>query len=53
MYCGMLKGMCLAEAMSNSENIKPIPLATIELHLSEGISQSVSSKFHLIIIYQL
>ena len=50
MYCGMLKGMCLAEAMSNSEKIKLIDLATIELHLSEGISQSVSSKFHLIII---
>ena len=42
MYCDMLKGMCLAEAMSNSEKIKPIALATIELHLSEGISQSVS-----------
>ena len=28
--------------MLNSEKIKPITLAVIELHLSEGISQSVN-----------
>ena len=31
-----------AEAMSNSEKIKPVALAVIELCLSEGVSQSVS-----------
>ena len=41
--------MCLAEAMSKGENIKPIALAVIELHLPESISQSVTTKFHLII----
>ena len=53
MYCGMPKGTCRAEAMSNSEKIKPVALAVTELHLSEGISQllsqllsqSVSRKF--------
>ena len=30
-----------AEAMSNSEKIKPVALAVIELQLSEGISQSI------------
>ena len=39
MYCGMPKGTCRAEATSNSERIKPVALAVIELHLSEGISQ--------------
>ena len=34
--------MCLAEATLNSEKIKPIALAVIELHLSEGISQLLS-----------
>ena len=55
-YCGIPKGTCWAEAMLNSEKIKPIALAVIELRLSEGISQfliylltySVSRKFHLI-----
>ena len=42
MYCGMPKGTCRAEATLNSEKIKPIALAVIELCLSEGISQSVS-----------
>ena len=43
MYCGMPKGTCRAEAMSNSEKIKPVALAVIELRLSEGsVSQSVS-----------
>ena len=45
------KGTSRAEAMSNSEKIKP---AALELHLSEGISQSVSysvsRKFCLIYI---
>ena len=40
----------LAEATLNSEKIKPVTLAVIELRLSEGIRQSVthsvSRKFH-------
>ena len=35
------KGTSWAEATSNSEKIKPLALAIIELRLSEGISQSV------------
>ena len=38
----ILKGMSLDKAMSNSERIKPVALAVIELRLSEDISQSVS-----------
>ena len=38
----MPKGTSQAEAMSNSEKIKPVVLAVIELCLSEGISWSVS-----------
>ena len=38
----MPKGTCQAKATSNSEKIKPIALAAIELRLSEGIRQSVS-----------
>ena len=34
----MPKGTCRAEATSNSEKIKPVALAVIELRLSEGIS---------------
>ena len=44
MYYGMPKGTCRAEAMSNSEKIKPVALAVIELRLSEGISQSVTQS---------
>ena len=40
MYCSMPKGMSWDEAMSNSEKIKPIALAVIELRLSEGIKQA-------------
>ena len=52
MYCGMPKGTSRAEAMSNSEKIKPVVLAVIKLRLSEGISKAVSQsvaillKFH-------
>ena len=46
MYCGMPKGTTRAEVTLNSEKIKPVALAVIELCLSEGISQSVSRKFH-------
>ena len=54
MYCGMPKGTCQAKATSNSEKIKPVALAVIELRLSEDISQllsqllsqSVTRKFH-------
>ena len=38
----MLKGTSWAEAMLNSEKIKPVALAVIELRLSEGISQLLS-----------
>ena len=47
----MPKRICQAEGMSNSEKIKPVALAVIELCLSEGISQSVTRKFHYIYIY--
>ena len=39
MYCGMPKGTSQDEAMSNSEKIKPVAVAIIELHFSEGIGQ--------------
>ena len=39
--CGMSKGTCQAEAMSNSEKIKPVALAVLDF---EGISQSVENK---------
>ena len=38
MYCGT----CWAEVTMNSEKIKPVSIAVIEIHLSESISQSVS-----------
>ena len=41
MYRGLPKGTSGAEAMLNSEKIKPVSLVVIELCLSEGISQSV------------
>ena len=46
MHCGMPKGTSWDEAMSNSEKIKLVAVAVIELRLSEGISQSVTRKFH-------
>jgi len=46
MHSGMPKGTSWDEATSNSEKIKLIALAVIELCLSEGISQAVSRKFH-------
>jgi len=39
MYNSMAKGTSWAEAMSNS---KPVALAIVELHESEGIRQAVS-----------
>ena len=36
MYCGMPKGISLDEATSNSDKIKPVALAVIELCLPEG-----------------
>ena len=40
----MPKGTSRAEAMSNSEKIKPVALAVVELCLSEGIvTQSVEN----------
>ena len=44
MHCGMPKGIYRAEAKSNSEKIKPVALAVIELRLSEGISQLLSQS---------
>ena len=38
MYCGMPKGTCRAEVMLNSEKIKLVAIAVIELHLSVGSS---------------
>ena len=40
----MPKGTCWVEATSNSEKIKPLALAVIELCLSEGNSQSLSQQ---------
>jgi len=49
MYSDMAKGTSRAEVMLNSEKIKPIALAIVELRESEGIRQlvswSVSRKF--------
>jgi len=42
MYCGMPKGTSRAEVMLDSEKIKPVALAVIELRWSEGIRQLVS-----------
>ena len=42
MYCGIPKGTSRAKATSNSEKIKPVAIAVIELRLSGGISQSGS-----------
>jgi len=42
MYNGMAKGTSRAKATSNSEKIKPVALAIVELHESEGIRQLVS-----------
>ena len=44
MYCGMPKGTSWAEETPNSEKLKPVALAVIELCLSEGISQSVTQS---------
>jgi len=42
----MPKSTTQAEVILNSEKIKPIALVIAELHLTEGISQSVeNSKF--------
>jgi len=40
----MPKGTSRAEATSNSEKIKPIALAIIELYLTEGIRQAISQS---------
>jgi len=42
MYSGMAKGTSRGEAALNSEKIKSVALAIVELRKSEGISQSVS-----------
>ena len=48
----MPKGTCQAEAKSNSEKMKPVALAVIELCLSEGISQSVENSVKYIYIFK-
>ena len=40
----MPKGTSQAEATSNTEKIKPVALAIIELHLSEGIGQLLTQS---------
>jgi len=47
MYSGMTKGTSWAEATLNSEKIKPVTLAIVELRESEGIRQLVSQKISL------
>jgi len=42
MYSGMAKGTSWAEVTLNSEKIKPVALAIVELRESEGIMQLVS-----------
>jgi len=42
MYSGMGKGTSQAEVTWNSEKMKSVALAIVELCESEGISQSVS-----------
>ena len=42
---GMPKGTSRAEAMLNSEKVKPVALAVIELCFTEGISQLIRRKF--------
>jgi len=42
MYSGMTKGTSRTEAKLNSEKIKPVALAIVELRESEGIRQLVS-----------
>jgi len=42
MYSGMGKGTSQAEVTLNSEKIKPVALAIVELCESEGIRQLVS-----------
>jgi len=40
MHSSMAKGTSRAEATLNSKKIKPIALAIVELHESEGIGQA-------------
>jgi len=42
MYSGMAKGTSWAEVTSNSEKIKPVDLAIVELRECEGIRQAGS-----------
>jgi len=42
MYSSMAKGTSRAEVTLNSEKIKPVPLAIVELLESEGIRQAGS-----------
>jgi len=42
MFSGMAKGTSWAEAMPNSEKIKPVALAIVKLHESEDIRQAGS-----------
>jgi len=44
MHNGMAKGTSWAEVMSNSEKIKLVALAIVELRESEGIRQAVSQS---------
>jgi len=42
--CGWQKGTPLDEATLNSEEIKAVAIAVIELHLSQGISKGNSQS---------
>jgi len=44
MYSGMKKGSSRVEATSNSEKIRPIALAIVELRKSESIRQAFSQS---------
>ena len=54
-YCGICQKAPLGtKATSNSEKIKPVALAVVELRLSEGISQllsqSLENSFYFILL---
>jgi len=44
MYSGMAKGTSEAKATLNSKKIRPVALAIVELHKSEGIGQLISQS---------
>ena len=53
-YCGMPKGTCQPEVTFNSEKMKPVALAVIELYLSEVSQQKIPQYIYIfVILFQL